>query len=82
MITLNGEFYPLLTGIRIQSSGRYSPQTAGFWVRAALCGIRRYMCGTWVLDVGGCSLVDEDVGTLLADLQSLECLILDGCQKL
>lgn len=40
------------------------------------------MCGTRVLDLAGCSLVDEDVGTLLADLQSLQCLILDGCQKL
>lgn len=40
------------------------------------------MCGTRELDLAGCLLADEDVGLLLADLQSLQRLILDGCQKL
>ncbi|KAJ7544919.1 hypothetical protein O6H91_09G099000 [Diphasiastrum complanatum] len=54
----------------------------GAWTRAALAGIRTQMPCTRVLDVAGCGVLDEDVSSVLADLRGLECLILDGCQKL
>ncbi|CAM6122767.1 unnamed protein product [Calypogeia fissa] len=50
--------------------------------RAALTGIRSVMSRTQELDLAGCPILDDDVTGVLADLHCLECLVLDGCQKL
>lgn len=52
------------------------------WTRAGLTGIRCVMPSTQELDLAGCPILDDDVTGLLADLQCLERLVLDGCQKL
>eukprot|EP01018_Ginkgo_biloba_P000222 Gb_22000 [translate_table: standard] len=54
----------------------------GCWTRVVLGSIRVYITSIRVLDLSGSWILDDDVVTLLADLKGLECLILDGCQKL
>uniref|UniRef100_A0A0D6QUM4 F-box domain-containing protein n=1 Tax=Araucaria cunninghamii TaxID=56994 RepID=A0A0D6QUM4_ARACU len=52
------------------------------WTRGVLKSIRCYLPSTRVLDLAGTWIVDDDVAAVLADLKNLDCLVLDGCQKL
>ena len=67
------------TGIEDASQSKYS---IGARTRRMLASIRCQMPMTKTLDLSGCWILDEDVAAVLADLRCLNCLILDGCQKL
>eukprot|EP01018_Ginkgo_biloba_P027961 Gb_07417 [translate_table: standard] len=60
---------------------KYLPSSR-VWTRAVLKSIRSHMPSTRVLDLSATWIADDDVAAVLADLKCLECLILDGCQKL
>ena len=62
--------------------GSQTKYNLGVRTRRLLASIRSQMPMTKSLDLSGCWILDEDIAAVLADLRCLNCLILDGCQKL